>query len=85
VATRYLNVLGSEADRKQMHEFVQKKLNEHARHSSAPLPEEERCNKCDISWKMIARAVSRGDRQERILTRGGANNNTPSSNRIING
>ena len=66
-ATRYLNALGSENDRKQMHSFVQRMLNKHAKHSGEPLGQEEKCRECQLSWKLIARAVSRGDRQERML------------------
>lgn len=71
-ATRYLNSLGSEADRTQMHEYVQKLLDVHAKHSQIPLQEEEPCAYCDISWKKIARACARGDRQQRMINRKGA-------------
>lgn len=66
-ATRYLNMLGSAEDKAQMHAFVQSMLDEHARHSSGPLGQEDKCLKCKLSWELIARAVSRGDRQERML------------------
>lgn len=67
-AVRLLNALGSEQDREQMHAFVQKKLDEHNRHSGKPMPDEDKCSECRLSWKAIARACARGDRQERMLT-----------------
>jgi len=66
-ATRYLNALGSEADREQMFAYVQKMLDAHARHTSDPMPDDKKCSECSISWKQIARACARGDRQERML------------------
>lgn len=68
-ATRYLNALGSETDRLQMHAYVQRMLDRHSLHSRQPLPDEVVCSECMISWKWIAKACIRGDRQERMLQR----------------
>lgn len=67
VAVRYLNGLGSKEDRDQMHAWVQRVLDDHNHHSGSPMQEEQDCARCGISWKRIARACARGDRQERML------------------
>lgn len=66
-ATRYLNQLGSDKDREQMHRYVSRKLEEHARHSKFDLYEDKPCSECQLSWQLIAKACARGDRQERML------------------
>lgn len=66
---RALTELGSEQDRVDMWKLVQRWLNNHAKHSSLPMPDDRkhRCVKCGLSWQNMCTAVTRGDRQQRML------------------
>lgn len=67
-AERYLNGLGSEFERNDMHNFVGEKLNQHLRHSGeTSFSMDKPCPECRLSWKLVAKAVARGDRQHRML------------------
>lgn len=67
-AERFLLMLGSEQDRERLVKYVQiRAINEHSTHSTEPLPDEVPCQVCELSWKKVAKAVMRGDRQERML------------------
>ena len=68
-ATRFLNGLGDEQDKVQMYELVQRKLDQHLKHAREPMPDEIVCSECNLSWKVLAKAVRRGDRQERMVER----------------
>jgi len=68
-AERYLNSLGSEQDKKELYNYINIRfINKHNnRSANRPLPDEERCSCCGLSWKIVARAIARGDRQQRML------------------
>lgn len=67
-AMRYWNNLGSEEDKRTLRSMVERRLSKHSLHSTEPLGDEKKCPECKLSWKRIARAIARGDRQGRILS-----------------
>lgn len=66
-ALRYWRSMKSDIDRKEIEKHVMGRLDDHAHHSSQPIHDDIPCPKCRVTWKLIARAISRGDRQDRMM------------------
>lgn len=67
-AHRYWLALGSEESKEVLANAISERLRRHAQHSTVPIHETEKCGKCGLTWRTIARACCMDDRQLRILT-----------------